>query len=73
MQLKSETNFVKIFGKKYKPQPQTISESVKIVRLKRFVKRRRSGSSEDDNLRTCQQSKEMSKLDTSADSNKAVS
>ena len=50
MQLKSETNFVKIFGKKDKPQPQTISEFVKIVWLEWFVERRSSGGAENDNL-----------------------
>ena len=50
-----------------------MSEFVKIVRLKRFVKQHRSGSAEDDDPRAAQESNEMSSLGTLADSNKAIS
>ena len=72
MQLQCVANFVKNFGRNNKPR-QTISEFVTIVRLKRFVKRRRSGSAEDDDSRASQESNEMSTSGTLADSNKAIS
>ena len=72
MQLQCQINFVKNFERNDKLQ-QAIPESVNIDRLKRFVERHSSDSADGDDLRARQESKEMSTIDTSADSNKAVS
>ena len=50
-----------------------VPEAVSIDRLKRFVERHNSDSADGDDLRASQESNEMSTIDTSADSNKAVS
>ena len=50
-----------------------VPETVSIDRLKRFVERHSSDSADGDDLRASQESNEMSTIDTSADSKKAVS
>ena len=50
-----------------------IPEAVSIDRMKRFVEQHNSDSADGDDLRASQESNEMSTIDTSADSNKAVS
>ena len=72
MQLQCQINFVKNFERNDKLQ-QTIPEFVNIDRLKRFVERHSSDSADGDDLRTSQESNEMSTIDTSAGSIKAVS
>ena len=50
-----------------------VPEAVSIDRLKRFVERHSSDSADGDDLRASLEPNEMSTLDTSADSNEAVS
>ena len=49
-----------------------VPETASIDRSKRFVERHSSDSADGDDLRASQESNEMSTIDTSADSNKAV-
>ena len=72
MQLQCQIKSVKNFGRNNKIQ-QTIPEFVNINRFKRFVERHSSDSADGDDLRAGQDSNEMSTIDTSADSDKAVS
>ena len=72
MQLQCQINFVKNFERNDKLQ-QAMPEFVNIDRLKRFVERHNSDSAAGDDLRASQESNEMSTIDTSSDSNKAVS